>query len=310
MRKVIISGASGFLGKALTKNLLSKNIEVWAIVRNKNKIKNLEENINLKIIEAELEEYKFLDNIIKEKNFDGFFHFALEGGLSKNSFFDYNMQINNIRYSCEAFSLARRLNCKKFIFPGTAVQYEVRKYIEDGDTNLRIATLYGMSKIASEIFLKTLSNQYKDIELNIVYPAQIYGENDTSRTITRILIENLITGENTKLSTGNFLYDWVYIEDVIEAIIAVYEKGINGKGYYIGHRKVKKFKNIIEEVKEILNPNAILEFGAYPDSALIDYNKVDLDSLYKDTGFEIKSNFEDTIKRTAKWIKEDIKKDV
>lgn len=128
--------------------------------------------------------------------------------------------------------------------------------------------------------------------------------------LSRILIENLILGNSPKLSIGNFLYDWIYIEDLIEGIIAVGEKGKNTKSYYIGNRKIHLFKEIVTKVRDIVAPKVSLRFGEYPDSALIDYNKIDLEELYRDTGFEIKSNFEDTIKRTTEWIKEDMKKNV
>lgn len=309
MKKVIVTGASGFIGKALVKKLLKKNVEVWAIVRNKKKLNDIEVTSKLKIIESELKEYKDLDKKISENNFDIFFHLAWDGVYGE-SFFDYEKQINNIKYGCDALEVARKLNCKKFIFTGTFVEYEVRQYIENNTCNLRIATIYGMSKLSTELFIKTLVNKYKDIEYNIIYPTQVYGEGDKSRMLSRILIENLILGNSPRLSTGNFFYDWIYIEDLIEGIIAVGEKGKNTKSYYIGNKKIYLFKDIVKKVRDIINPKITLKFGEYPDSALIDYDKIDLEELYRDTGFEVKSNFEDTIKKTAKWIKEDMKKNV
>lgn len=79
MKKVIVTGASGFIGKALVKRLLKDNVEVWAIVRDRKKLDNIEITPKLKIIESELKEYKNLEGKINEKNFDIFIHLAWDG---------------------------------------------------------------------------------------------------------------------------------------------------------------------------------------------------------------------------------------
>ena len=60
MKKVIIAGASGFIGKALTQKLLREGTEVFAIVRAKREIPEWQESAQLHIIEAELREYRQL----------------------------------------------------------------------------------------------------------------------------------------------------------------------------------------------------------------------------------------------------------
>lgn len=309
MQRVIITGASGFIGKALTEKLLNRGYEVWAIVRDKHKLRLWNNYDNLKIIVADLSEYKNLDKKIKERSFEGFFHFAWDGVYGE-AFADYEKQLKNALYTCDSFLLARKLGCKKYIFPGSIVEQEVRSCIESNELNLRIATIYGMSKLSSEMIIKTLSNKYNDIKLNIVYPPYVYGIGDNSKMLPKFLMQNLIVGNSPKLVEGNFLHDWIYIDDLIEAILAVFLKGKNKQSYYLGNRNLKTFKEVVKRVRNIINPYVNLKFGEYPDNITIDYSKVDLNKLYIDTGFEIKSSFEDTIKKTAKWIKEDMKKDV
>ena len=120
MKKVIVTGASGFIGKALVKRLLKDNVEVWAIVRNKDKLSDLENN-RLKIIIANFEEYLDLERKITERDFDCFYHFAWDGcGYSSN---DYDVQYKNIKYTCDALLLAVKLKCQKFFFPESSHEY-------------------------------------------------------------------------------------------------------------------------------------------------------------------------------------------
>ena len=78
------------------------------------------------------------------------------------------------------------------------------------------------------------------------------------------------------------------------------------KEYYVGHRKLRTFKEWMIMIKDCIAPDVNLRFGEYLDNQQIDYSMVDLDALYLDTGFECKADFENTMKKTAKWVCENL----
>jgi nucleoside-diphosphate-sugar epimerase len=73
--------------------------------------------------------------------------------------------------------------------------------------------------------------------------------------------------------------------------------------YYIGHRNIRTFREVVEEMRDAINPQAELRFGEYQDSLNMDYSYTDLDALYNDTGFECKADFKETIREQAEWLK-------
>ena len=75
------------------------------------------------------------------------------------------------------------------------------------------------------------------------------------------------------------------------------------RSYYIGHRKLKTFREIVTAIRDVINPDAELRFGEYEDSLNMDYSYTDLDALYRDTGFECKADFEETIREQADYLK-------
>ena len=75
------------------------------------------------------------------------------------------------------------------------------------------------------------------------------------------------------------------------------------RSYYIGHRKLRTFREIVTEIRDVINPDAELRFGEYEDSLNMDYSYTDLDALYNDTGFECKADFAKTIAEQAQWLK-------
>ena len=114
MKKAIIAGASGFIGRALTQKLLKEDVEIFAVVRSKGEIPEWKESTQLHIIEAELSEYSQLAEKHQFDDIDAFFHLAWEGTYGEY-FKNYQMQMNNAVYSGDALNAAIQFKTKKFI---------------------------------------------------------------------------------------------------------------------------------------------------------------------------------------------------
>ena len=63
------------------------------------------------------------------------------------------------------------------------------------------------------------------------------------------------------------------------------------------------FRSKLIAMKDILHSKSELKFGEYKDETFVNYTDFDLDALYNDTGFECKSNFRESILKTAEWLK-------
>lgn len=301
MKTALVTGANGFIGHRLIKELSINGIKIIAVVRNIEKadiIKNIE---NVDIIEAEFEDYLDLDKKIKCK-IDVFYHLAWDGVFGE-PFKDYKLQLNNVKYACDAICGAIKLNCSKFVLVGTVNELEVKKYIDMDECSPRYTCIYGMSKLTAEMICKTIAYN-KGIEFNSVMLAMVYGEGDKSNMLPKVLIRSFLKKERPKLVEGNYLYDWIYIDDVAKGLIAVGDRGKNLRSYYLGHSDLTTFKEIIKKVRDILCPELDLIFGEYPDSSLIDYSRIEIKKLEKDTGFIPLSDFKESILKTAEWIKQ------
>ena len=300
MKKAIITGASGFIGKALCKRLLNDGYYVYAVVRNKEKMKDIVENNNLKIIVLDLKNYIDLWKHIDDK-VDYFFHLSWDG-VSGDALTSYERQLKNVKNACDTIISVSKMKVGKFIFAGTVNELEIVSYINKYNIFPRMACIYGSSKLLAEMMLKTLAFN-NNILINIALIGSIFGPNDESRMVQNIVISELLKGNSPKLVGGDMMYDWVYIDDVVEGLIKIAELGIPQKSYYVGHRKFRAFREIIEETKDIINPTIKLEFGTIKDYTNIDYTLIDIEELYKDTGYEAKADFTNSIIKTAEWVK-------
>lgn len=297
MSKHIVTGASGFIGNALTRKLLANGDEVWAIVRSRDKISNLDSE-NLHIIEADFTQYKQLSEMIAEKDFDCFFHFAWQGyGKFTNDFYT---QIPNIIYACESAVAAYKLRCKKFVFADSSHEFLKRR---DEQEQENFCSIYGAAKYAARRMCSAIL-QNGDTQFMGVLFTNVFGVGDHSNRSTNTMLKKLLAGEDLDLTPKDILYDWTYIDDGVAGVLAALKSDKRNKVYYIGNKNVRTLGEIMTDVKDAVAPLAKLRFGKYPDDAFVDYSLVDMEALYCDTGFECKADFKESIMKTVEWLKE------
>ena len=299
MKNVVITGASGFLGGALTGAFLNNGDEVFAVVKKESEIVHLPEHINIYPIICDFIDYERLS--------DYFVHLAWAGVAGAESK-QIVTQVENIKATCIAMEQANILQVKRFLFAGSSYQYRMEAFMQDGKEQFVQKNIYGLAKQAAGDLLKAIAIKY-NIHFNKVLFTNVFGIGDDSTRSTNTFIKQLLSGEDLRLIDGEHKHDWIYIDDAVQGMLAILKKGNNGMSYYVGNRKLNSFREIITEVRDILSPKAGLYFGCYDDNGYIDYSQIDLEALYRDTGFECKSDFKESIMKTAEWLKEHMDKE-
>ncbi len=303
MRRAIVTGASGFIGKTLTKRLLDEVWQVYAIVRNPETMADMTGE-GLTVVQAELGEYGQLGERICERGFDAFFHLAWDGTFG-DSFRDCHRQMKNAAYAGDALLAAVELKAKRFILAETIVELEAKHYMMHDGGQPRVSCIYGTAKAAADMVCRTLAYQ-NGMAFNGAVLASVYGDGDRSGMIQNVLIRALQRGESPKLVSGENLYDWIYVDDVARALIAIAEKGTPDRTYYVGHRELQTFESLVSRTRDIVAPAVPLAFGTLEDSTVTDWSMIDRVALHRDTGFECQADFAESIQKTAAWLlKED-----
>ncbi|HAG70350.1 MAG TPA: hypothetical protein DCL38_10330 [Lachnospiraceae bacterium] len=304
MNKVIITGCGGFFGGALTKTLLDQGVKVYGVDINEEKLSRFREHENFYPVAAEFEDYEKLPEMIKDTGADVFYHLAWAGGFT-TAIRDYKLQMRNAAFAGDALTAARNLLAKKFVYANTYNQYEIINFLESETFEPRYTCIYSTGKTAAGLICRTLAHN-----LGIEYSAGLipmpYGENNYSKQLVNVVIDSLNHGKAPKLVEGNNLYDLVYVQDIADALIAIGERGKDKKEYYVGHRRLKTFKEWMIEIRDEIAPEVELKFGEFKDNQQIDYSKVDLDALYRDTGWECRYELRGRIKDVAQWVRDHI----
>lgn len=299
MKSAIVTGANGFIGKAVCKVLLEKGVKTYAIVRNRDSMSEMLQYDKLVVVEADFSTYDLLPQKITEP-IDVFYHFSWEGA-SGSILSDYTQQIKNIQYTCDTLSVANKIGCRKFILAGTINELELMQFFQAEQQVPRPACIYGIAKLSCDLMCKTIAADL-GIQYNTAIIGSCFGPGDKSKRIHNVFISSMMHGIHPKLVAATNMHDWIYIDDVADMFYAIGCKSINMKNYYIGHNQLRVLKDILLEVRDILNPEMDITFGQISAPFLIDYSLVDINSVYEDTDYRCKSDFRECILKTAEWV--------
>lgn len=301
MNKIIITGATGSIGMALINKCIKEKTEMWIICRkNSPRRRWIPVNEYINIVEGDLDELESID--IPKDKYDAFYHLGWAGtfGEVRNNI---EIQEKNIQYTLDAVKLAHRSGCRRFIGIGSQAEYGRADGALFPGMPEKPENGYGMAKLCAGQLSRLMCSQI-GMEHIWIRVLSVYGPYDGSNTLISTVIRSLLEGTHVALTKGEQIWDYLYSEDAAEAIYRLGMKGKNGKIYILGSGEVRKLKDYVEIIKKILNGNDEIGYGDLPySSEQVMHLEADISELTKDTGFVPQIDFEQGIKNTIKWIK-------
>lgn len=302
MKKVIVTGATGFVGGWLVKELVSMGVKVIAVVRSEESdITALQQYDNVRIVVCPLEEITTIPLLILDNDIDVFYHFAWAGtsGMDRANI---KLQLSNIKATCDAVKAASEIGCMKFVNAGSIMEYEAVQYIPADGTKPALSNIYSTAKQTADFMAKTLAVSLKLSYVNAII-SNIYGTGEKSARFINTTIRNFLSKGKTKFTHGEQLYDFIYASDAARAFYLVGESGKSYTSYYIGNPIPYPLKDFITRMRNIVDENIELNFGEMPfQGALLKYTEFDTTKMHKEFGFEIEVTFEQGIEKTVEWI--------
>lgn len=303
MKKVIVTGANGFIGTALCRELSNQGISVIAVVRNEEEnISNIENLKGLRVVYSDLSEFKNLNEKISDKDVDALYHLAWVGSagpLRGNA----EVQFNNIKYTCDTVEACSKMNCKRFVFASSIMEYEIEAVMAT-DATPGINTLYSSAKVSADYMARTIAGSLGVDYIRAVI-SNIYGPGELSPRLVNTSIRKLLNGEHCAFSAGEQIYDFIYIDDAAKTFVAIGDKGVSNRTYYIGSQNPKPLKEFLCELRDQVDSNIEIGLGEIPFNGVsLTYNEFNVHAVKEDTGFVPTVSFAEGIQNTIEWIKE------
>lgn len=244
--KILVTGASGFIGSFIVEEALRRDMEVWAAVRKSSSRKYLtDERINF--IELNLSSEDDLRQQLTGYEFDYVVHAAgATKCLHKRDFFKTNTDgtINLVNAL-----ITLKMPIKRFVYLSSLSIFgairETSPYLEIEESDIpRPNTVYGKSKLLAEKFLDTIGNDFPYV---ILRPTGVYGPREKDYFMMAKTIKGHID-----FSVGFKHQDitFIYVQDLVQAVFLTFNRGKNGRKYFLSDGNVynsTEFSNYIHD---------------------------------------------------------------
>lgn len=296
MRRVIVTGANGFIGSSLIKKFIKNNVEVVALDISFANSK-LPKNDLIKQIKVGLDDAKKLEEVIPSNEYDAFYHFAW-AGVNGSSKADPVVQLKNAEITMNCATVANKIKCKKFLCAGTIAERATESLSNLDKTSGGM--MYGVAKHATHLMLETYC---KNIGLDFVWMqfSNIYGPENKTGNLVSYTIGELNKGNEATFGPALQPYDFIYIDDLIEAVMRLGEKKTNKNCYFIGSGEPRILKDYLLEIGKQYGKEELVKIGLRPDDGIkYSINMFDITDLKKDIGRYISKNFTQGIEYTLK----------
>jgi nucleoside-diphosphate-sugar epimerase len=251
-KKILITGASGFIGANLLKRLLQEPLEIHALVTPHSDLWRIEENLHqICVHKLELEQFDELERLMKEISPSAIFHLAAHGAAFSQQD-QHKIFSSNVLGTFNLLKATENIDYDFFAHIGGSSEYGHLEKPMREDTALEPTTFYGVSKACATLIVQQFARcTQKPISLLRLF--SVYGPLESPNRFIPTAIRAALTGEPLQLTPPGFVRDFIFVEDVIEALLHVWEKKVSGKIFNIGtgiQTTNEQVVKILEELTE------------------------------------------------------------
>lgn len=294
--RYIITGATSFIGIALSQYLLDHGQEVVAVCRPNSKgLHALPKGVS--VVWASMDEYDQLPEHITQA--DVLINLAW-GGTGHDGRDMVTIQQENIHHSIAALKAANKMGCTVFVEAGSQAEYGETTICQHEDMACAPFSEYGKAKLefknkAFEL-AEQLSIQY--VHLRIF---SLFGETDHPWTLVMSCVDKMRKNEPIALSPCTQNWNFLYINDAVDKIVALVEYTIahpeqKHEVYNMVSRDTRVLREFVEQMRILIHSNSELQFGAVIPEHLVSLQP-DRTKLEKAIGSRHETPFDEVIKK-------------
>lgn len=300
MEKAIVTGANGFVGSAVIRELIKNDVEVLALCHKIPEKKIISELITYQ--EFELSKIDELKNMVINDYYDTFYHFAWAGSAGSDRS-NTKLQLQNVQWTIDALNFAKSIGCKRFVSAGSIIEYETMRACYTDGNKPGLGYIYGSAKMSAHTMAMSIAT---NIGIDLIWAeiTNAYGAGEISSRLINTTIRKIINKESPQFTSGTQNYDFVYIDDVARAFYLIGKNGKPFHSYLIGSGNAKPLKEFLLEMKESIAKDVDFIFGDVPFTGVnLDLSIFDTKKTELDTGFKAEISFAEGVKRTYEWLK-------
>jgi nucleoside-diphosphate-sugar epimerase len=297
IKKILIFGGSGFLGKHLIQRFLKRKCKIYYVSRKKIKIYN--KNLNHIRIDLNIE-----SNFRKLKLLKVDYVIFCAGYVNHDGFFDKNKEVYKVHFLSviKIVEIFIKKNIKRFLYIGSSDEY--------GNNNQNVlkesfkeypSTSYSFSKTAATLFLLMMYKTYK-FPVSIIRPFLIFGPDQKSNRFIPYVIKNFLRDKKASLSKCNQVKDFVYIDDFLDLVwLTLNKEKAKGEIFNAGSGKGRILKDVVQDIRKIIKKGTPVYSSFYKNENIVQVASIS--KAFKLLGWKPRISFKQGLLRTINAFK-------
>ncbi len=297
--KIMVTGAGGFVGAAFVASALSAGHDVVAILRPAGNRQRLTAS-RAEIVYANLADTPELQSVMRRHRPDAIVHTAWTGVSNANR--HQRSQItDNLAATLALVDAAAAAGVGKFVGIGSQAEYGLLSGRVTETAVPAPTSLYGAAKVAAHVLSGQLCAD-AGVDFAWLRLFSTYGPRDNPNWLIPAIIEELLDAKRPRTTEGRQLWDYLFIDDVADAIRAVVESKDAVGLFNLGSGVPVPVRSIIEQIRDIAAPGLELVFGEIPYKPdQIWHMEASIDRLTRLSGFKPKVTLSEGLSRTVAW---------
>lgn len=264
--KIVVTGATSFIGAVTVRQLLEAGHQVYGVVRpgsrNLEYLLGMVPEERLELIQLDLREIGSITRQVPGA--DAWVQIGWDGAGSDNRK-KRDVQQQNVVYALAAVRAAGILGCKRFLFTGSQAEYGVHHDWVNEETPCSPVSQYGIAKCdfarQAEGLCRVLAMEY--VHLRIF---SVYGPGDHPWSLVQSCLKTWLEGGEMTLGACTQQWNFLYIEDAVSALVHLLTEGAPGVYNVAGH-DTRMLREYIEEMYRLCGSRGSFVYGERPENA-------------------------------------------
>lgn len=313
MKKVLVTGAAGFIGSHLTTRLVEQGKEVIALDNlSTGTIKNLEHiQDHYRFALGDVADQSLLENLLQ--GVDVVFHHAAIASVPRSINFPLESHQACATSTVTLLNACQKTGVRRVVYAGSSSAYGNNENPSLSETALpSVHSPYAAAKLAGELYCQAFANCY-ELEVVRLRYFNIFGPrqdpNSPYSAVIPIFVSLLLQGKQpTIFGDGSQTRDFTFVDNVVRAnLLAATTPGISGNVYNVATGKSMSVLQMLGSICEILGVPCNPSF-AKPRLGDVLHSGADISAITSELGFSEQISFEDGLEQTVNYYREEFLK--